>query len=623
MTRNSERQHHRTSDPIKKNPRTLPNSGSKSDSEVKSSGIRSPNQLMSPSTKSNQSLLQVALNKTIDVQSLGSNSDAGNSDSDLGSDTEPVKTQRPALSRCPCGGSSGGKAWLLKCTSCSQNWHNSCANLKGKLEKSVIAQLDHWQCPWCFTSPYICPPNHNSRKNTLSLTDTVVVDSVVTKIEESFKSSFDRQSGELLSEIRKDLDKFTESMKNHTGQQQQQVIQPQALQFPQNHPEPEVVESIREDPSHPNIPRCSRYTENFLSEDSEEDLMTFLDQQEFVAEGNRKVLSYGERYHYKGAKASETPIPEIIQTLIGKVKEAHDLSYEINQVLVNKYDPSANLPSHSDNEGSIRPDSSIFTISLGAPGKIEFTKLNGQEKSALVVEPRSLYVMSRDSQNLFKHEVLQNPAEQIRYSITLRSVHWTHYNSTFAVGDSNFGHIQFGIGRGKLGAATPGVREFAAKVEDIDPMKCISYRNVVLMCGTNNLKKADVDVLKTYKTLKGKVEQIRELNPKGNIFVCPVLPSRDKTLNGRINNFNHYIIHDLQRSDLKVNIVMGFQEFADYRGFLKENMHDKRNATDTLHINDKGYCVLVKLIKQAIFGIKKNKLRVTAGRSFANVISNT
>ena len=52
-------------------------------------------------------------------------------------------------------------------------------------------------------------------------------------------------------------------------------------------------------------------------------------------------------------------------------------------------------------------------------------------------------------------------------------------------------------------------------------------------------------------------------------------------------------------------------------------MHDKRNATDTLHINDKGYCVLVKLIKQAIFGIKKNKLRVTAGRSFANVISNT
>ena len=86
-------------------------------------------------------------------------------------------------------------------------------------------------------------------------------------------------------------------------------------------------------------------------------------------------------------------------------------------------------------------------------------------------------------------------------------------------------------GRCKVGTATPGFRDWAACVKDIKPTKCAPFRNVVVMCGTNDLKINDNNVLETYKILEGKVEQIREVNQHGNIFVFPVLPSRDLAMN--------------------------------------------------------------------------------------------
>ena len=102
------------------------------------------------------------------------------------------------------------------------------------------------------------------------------------------------------------------------------------------------------------------------------DLIAFFDSEEFKVEASRKVASYGERYHYKGSTGSEKPIPEAQTWLIEKVKSNMKLQYDLNQVLVNKYESAAAIPSHSDNEGSIKPDSSIFTVSLGSSGKFCF-----------------------------------------------------------------------------------------------------------------------------------------------------------------------------------------------------------------------------------------------------------
>ena len=125
-------------------------------------------------------------------------------------------------------------------------------------------------------------------------------------------------------------------------------------------------------------------------------------------------------------------------------------------------------------------------------------------------------------------------------------------------------------------------------------------------------------ILKTRKMIcwryiryKGKIEEIRELNPKGYIFICPVLPSHNRVLTQKINDFNRYLFSDLQTGNLMVNIVEGFND-----GVLKNILHDKRTPTDVVHINNRGYSILVKLIKQAIFSVKSSKNKVTTGRLF-------
>ena len=67
---------------------------------------------------------------------------------------------KPKKTTCPCGMTSEGKDWKLKCITCKQQWHTSCANMKGANQLSQ-AQVDlilkHWQCPWCFTCAFPQP----------------------------------------------------------------------------------------------------------------------------------------------------------------------------------------------------------------------------------------------------------------------------------------------------------------------------------------------------------------------------------------------------------------------------------------------------------------------------------
>ena len=96
-------------------------------------------------TSNNRSILQAALNN-----SRANSPTVEDSVEVASSSTEKEDARKKGnfLKRCPCGSSSSGKAWLLKCNGCTQFWHNSCANLKGKIPKSTIDQLDHWLCPW-------------------------------------------------------------------------------------------------------------------------------------------------------------------------------------------------------------------------------------------------------------------------------------------------------------------------------------------------------------------------------------------------------------------------------------------------------------------------------------------
>ena len=580
----------------------------RSDSIKSDPGIISSSQPLSPRSPTienlsglNSSLLQVTVDKSCRPGSPSVLETLSNSNSSSDKDS---KKKGNSLKRCPCGMSSGGKAWILKCSSCTQMWHNSCANLKGNIPKTTIDQLDHWLCPWCFVSPYTAPKTHKSVKNSNTLTNIVSTDSLVSQIETTIKECIKPQNCEMLVSIQSSLDQLSQEIKEYS----QKADAPVSIE-PLKPLDQKKVESIKPEPTPKENaePPFHCHQENFISDEESQALKSFLETQSFIQEGSRKVATYGTTYKYMGAKSTNPkPVPAALQPLIDKVNFSKD--YAINQILVNKFDgPDASLPKHSDNEFDINPLSEIVTVSIGDPANIMFSEKHGDEKTELAVRHRSMYTMTRSSQNIYDHQIVPNPENTLRYSITMRCVHWTYLNSLYAVGDSNFGHIKFGEGKGTIGKSTPGKKEFAACVEDVIPEKTISYKNIVTMCGTNNLKVENANVREIYQKYKGKLEEIRKLSPRSNIFVCPVLPSRDHVINEKVFEFNRFLFDDLVHSGLRINLVRGLNVFLDKNYLLKSIYHDRRTDSDVLHINNSGYCALVKCIKTALFGAKTKK----------------
>ena len=108
------------------------------------------------------------------------------------------------------------------------------------------------------------------------------------------------------------------------------------------------------------------------------------------------------------------------------------------------------MPSHSDNEYEIDPESMICCYSLGATRRLVFTEIHGTDISSLEVESNSMYVMSRQSQTWFKHGIHDSMCGEGRYSITVRQVNPDNNRGMLIVGDSNTKHIEFGSGKGKV-----------------------------------------------------------------------------------------------------------------------------------------------------------------------------
>lgn len=371
------------------------------------------------------------------------------------------------------------------------------------------------------------------------------------------------------------------------------------------------------------------HTEGFLTTEEADDLFQLLQDESYSDEGGRGVSTYGVKYDYMGSKSSPKEFPPALLKLMDKVNHKYvNEHHKLNSCLVNRYDTvSTKLPEHSDDERAIDPNSNIFTVSLGASRTIIFREtLTGTEQS-IQCQNGSLYSMSRSSQNFFKHRI--DPEEepkdrcQVRFSVTFRCIHWKFLNSTLLVGDSNFGKINMGSGKGKFGESCPGTNAFTAKINLIDPTICPSYKNIVIMVGTNDLKHPHQNESKIrdyYKQYKHKIEQIKSLSPKSNIFVCPVLPTRSVSINRQINIFNNYLYNDLTQTDLGVVVVDGFcQAFVDTNTrCLRQDL-----STDELHLDRRwGVGRLVYLIKQSIFSVKRKsgKQPGVSSRSYANTV---
>jgi alkylated DNA repair dioxygenase AlkB len=136
-------------------------------------------------------------------------------------------------------------------------------------------------------------------------------------------------------------------------------------------------------------------------------------------EGKRRVASFGFRYDYdlRQLKRAE-PIPAWLAEIVANVKTFGRPATWIQQVLCTEYDVGVGIGWHRD-----KPHfDEIFGLSLGSACKFRFRKRAGNtwDRFTLDAEPRSLYMMSGASRQIWEHSI---PAvEAPRYSITLRTM---------------------------------------------------------------------------------------------------------------------------------------------------------------------------------------------------------
>ena len=304
---------------------------------------------------------------------------------------------------------------------------------------------------------------------------------------------------------------------------------------------------------------------------------------------------------------------------------------KLNSCLVNRYSSiDAHLPEHSDNEPDIAPESQIFSISLGSSCKVTFRDIyNSGEEIDLQCKNGSIYIMSRHSQDFFKHRIdnkNMNINKGVRYSLTFRSVDWRYRNSTCIIGDSNTGKLKFGTTGASFGAATPGKRIiWAPDVDKIDPTCCSSYTNIVLLCGINDIRHNSVNspqqIRDIFCKFKSKIEQIQTFNNRAYIFVCPILPTKLFGVNKKASFFNQLIYNDLLQCNYGVTVVPDFASFVDETGFLSEKLS---KSGDALHLDYAGVGKLAHMIKTCIFFRKKSKSRsntVIPGRLYTTAVN--
>ena len=343
-------------------------------------------------------------------------------------------------------------------------------------------------------------------------------------------------------------------------------------------------------------------------------LQDLFEHEEFVKENGREVAQYGVKYNYMGANAKvNTEIPEALDEIMNTINQSLTGGrYELNSILVNRYKgKNSFLPEHADDEYAINPESDIFTVSVGSTRTVLFRDTITGEEHEHPTPSGSLYCMTRQSQDVYRHRIEKDDSfdEKLRYSITLRCVHYKYLNSTCVMGDSNTANFKFGEDRGTFGRTTPGKRVETLHIQDIDPQRCMAYRNVVLMVGTNNLKskhiKNTADTRALFDSFSHKIKEIRQLNKRCRVFIVPVIPTRYININHKVVDFNNIASRELPRMFPKLFIVRGIGELVDRSNGGTLATRFRRNPDPSgLHINNIGVSLVVGCIKSSIVQAK-------------------
>lgn len=134
----------------------------------------------------------------------------------------------------------------------------------------------------------------------------------------------------------------------------------------------------------------------------------------------RRVIQYGWKYAFDGARLSEGPaLPAFLLPVRERAAQLASVSPEaLSEALITEYQPGAPIGWHRDAPGF----GIVVGLSLLSACRFRFRR--GPERSSdrvtITLEPGSAYVLSGPSRTEWQHSIPE--VETLRYSITFRTL---------------------------------------------------------------------------------------------------------------------------------------------------------------------------------------------------------
>ena len=173
------------------------------------------------------------------------------------------------------------------------------------------------------------------------------------------------------------------------------------------------------------------YQNDFLNSNEEKAILSQIEKEEWDSSLKRRVQHYGYIYDYKKKNISQDSrkgeLPDWLFALEKKIKATFNLEQSFDQVIINEYEPGQGISNHIDCVPCF--EDIIVSVSLLSSCVMQFSK--DSEKHEIILNPRSILLLSGDARYLWKHGIKavkndqwQNTAipRKRRISITFRKI---------------------------------------------------------------------------------------------------------------------------------------------------------------------------------------------------------
>ena len=165
------------------------------------------------------------------------------------------------------------------------------------------------------------------------------------------------------------------------------------------------------------------YIPDFIASTTESALIKIIDAQPWITELKRRVQHYGWRYDYKARSVTNDlrigVLPDWLQSYAMRLQQAGLFADTPDQVIINEYLPGQGISAHIDCVPCFAD--TIASLSLESPCVMDFTHSKTGEKSSLLLEPRSLLVLSGDARYVWQHAIAIRKTDRYNGQIIQRT----------------------------------------------------------------------------------------------------------------------------------------------------------------------------------------------------------